>query len=238
MNHIRAGRARFPEVSRCCQPGGSHFSEGYGEVLNALRLNGGVAQIHETEEEGHYDEDEETELLLSEVRSEEPEWAGRHEKTYWLETSGIRATLRAARYEAARRQVALTWSGYVVMMQEMGRLPPRHGAWLMGELAPWLRKGDPWERIARSVGLEVEELAPVPPGARFSDLIARLANEDRAPSGNVNVDISGEEPFTEATAAEGALRAFALDAEAAARGERPHGPIRKLRIIGRAVDET
>ena len=175
-----------------------------------------------------------------------------YRKSYWVLAAPIRTDLRLAGSDAERREIALMWSGYVVAMAGTDRIPPGDEARLMGEIGAHLRPGDPWEAIARRAGLDPGDFAPITEAARLerrraagvltafegriADLVARSANEDRGPSGNVIVDLSPQEGLTEAVAAEGARRAFALDAEAQARGERPLGPLRRLEVIGPDLD--
>ena len=73
--------------------------------------------------------------------------------SYWGCLGAIRGFLRAASSNAERREVALTWSGYVVALEEHGLVPPGHAARLMAELVPHLRPGDPWETIAAQAGV-------------------------------------------------------------------------------------
>lgn len=206
---------------------------------------------------GPPNQDEERVLSRAEWPADEWDLHPEFKESYWVVRTRLRGWLRLASPGAERRAQALAWSGYVVGLEEHGLIPPGHAARLMAELAPWLQPGDPWEAIAREAGLDVAALSPEAAGEgpwrrgvgsplwsdalppleeAIAGVIARSANEDRGSSGNVIVDLSHQEGVSEAAAARGAELAFALDAEAQARGERPHGPLRWLRVIGPGID--
>lgn len=222
----------------------------YEQMLNHLRVWDFKSRptINRADEWGEEELEREWDRIEREhSRQELSEGRDRHPKNFFSFVAPIQADLRGFPSADERRQLALQWSGYVVGLAQAEAIPPGHGTRLMAELAPWLRPGDPWEAIAADAGVALdpsEEAAATQQGGamgfpdRIAERIGEAANEDRGPSGRVIVDMSTQQGLTEAVAARGAARAFALDAEAMARGERPSGPLRRLRVIGPDIDVT